>query len=119
MIAKKFKKNQLNIQNNEETSLSIEEEDSLEFTQKQLDDLIFKSTKISTGADVFLKTEYMYLSIFVAAFAILVFFVAEHQLWTAYVTVAFLVGAGTSMLCGFIGMKIATATNYRTTYSAL
>ena len=29
---------------------------------------------------------------------------------------AFLVGAGTSMLCGYIGMMIATVCNYKTTY---
>ncbi len=33
-----------------------------------------------------------------------------------YTTFAFLVGAGTSMLCGYIGMKIATICNYKTTY---
>jgi Na+/H+-translocating membrane pyrophosphatase len=109
----------LNIQNNEESAISIDENDSLEFTQKQLDDLLKKSQKISEGADVFLKTEYLYLFIFVSVFALLLFFVGEHKMWTAYVTSAFLVGALTSMLCGFIGMKIATASNYRTTYSAL
>ena len=29
---------------------------------------------------------------------------------------AFIIGAGTSMLCGYIGMKIATICNYKTTY---
>ena len=33
-----------------------------------------------------------------------------------YTTFAFLIGAGTSMLCGYIGMKIATECNYKTTY---
>ena len=33
-----------------------------------------------------------------------------------YTTIAFLVGAGTSMLCGYIGMMIATICNYKTTY---
>ena len=30
--------------------------------------------------------------------------------------IAFIVGAFTSMLAGYIGMKIATACNYKTTY---
>ena len=33
-----------------------------------------------------------------------------------YTMVAFIVGAGTSMLCGYIGMVIATECNYKTTY---
>ena len=33
-----------------------------------------------------------------------------------YTTIAFLVGAGTSMLCGYIGMMIATTCNVKTTY---
>ena len=33
-----------------------------------------------------------------------------------YTTFAFLVGAATSMLCGYIGMVIATICNYKTTY---
>lgn len=36
-----------------------------------------------------------------------------------YTSVAFLVGALTSMLCGYLGMTIATYANYRTAYSAI
>jgi len=35
--------------------------------------------------------------------------------WTAYTTVSFLIGGFTSMICGYIGMKIAVHTNIRTT----
>ena len=35
-----------------------------------------------------------------------------------YATVAFVVGSFTSILCGYIGMKIAVVSNYRTTYKA-
>lgn len=35
-----------------------------------------------------------------------------------YTTMAFLVGAGTSMACGAFGMHIATLSNYRTTICA-
>jgi len=34
-----------------------------------------------------------------------------------YCTIAFLIGAFTSMVCGYLGMLIATQTNYRTTYA--
>lgn len=37
---------------------------------------------------------------------------------SAYTSFAFLIGAITSMLCGAIGMMIATYTNYRVTYNA-
>lgn len=36
----------------------------------------------------------------------------------AYTAIAFLVGALTSMLCGLIGMSIATYSNYRVAYTA-
>ena len=37
---------------------------------------------------------------------------------TAYTAFAFAIGAITSMLCGAIGMMIATYTNYRVTFNA-
>lgn len=40
---------------------------------------------------------------------------AGDKMWFPYTTFAFLVGASTSMLCGFIGMKVATHANVRTT----
>lgn len=36
-----------------------------------------------------------------------------------YGTFAFLVGCLTSMVCGFIGMRIAVSANFRTTYKAI
>ena len=41
---------------------------------------------------------------------------SEGANYFPYTTFAFLVGAGTSMLCGYIGMMIATAANVKTTY---
>ena len=57
----------------------------------------------------------MFLSIFLALFAGLVFAVAEQAPGQFYTTAAFIVGSATSMLCGYIGMKIAVFTNVRTT----
>ena len=87
-------------------------------TQQQVDKLKKISDLISGGANVFLFWEYICLVIFVTLFGTLIFFTAEHIQGTAFTTVAFVVGAFTSMLCGFIGMKIATAANYRTAYKA-
>lgn len=47
-------------------------------------------------------------------FVIITFF-TEEGLWTA---VAFAVGAIISIICGAIGMIIATKANFRTTYCA-
>lgn len=71
---------------------------------------------IKSGAITFLKKEYFYLSLFCAAFTILVYFTAEVNKYP-YTTFAFLTGAVTSMICGCIGMLIAVHTNWRTTYA--
>jgi inorganic pyrophosphatase len=76
------------------------------------------SVKIANGSDVFLYTEYIYLLIFVFIMALLIFFFGEMRRWTAYTTISFICGALTSMLCGYIGMKIAVHSNWRTSYSA-
>lgn len=34
-------------------------------------------------------------------------------------TLAFVLGAATSMLCGYLGMAIATAANFRTAFCAI
>jgi inorganic pyrophosphatase len=47
---------------------------------------------------------------------VLVATVAEIKLGQFYTTVAFLIGGFTSIIAGFIGMKIAVYTNVRTTY---
>lgn len=45
----------------------------------------------------------------------MIFFTAEPEFGTGYTTVAFLVGGTTSILAGYIGMRIAVYTNVRTT----
>ena len=52
---------------------------------------------------------------FIIAFGILLFFTAEHEFGQAYTTIAFFVGGITSILAGYIGMRIAVYTNVRTT----
>ena len=58
----------------------------------------------------------MYLSIFIALFAVLLAFTAEIKLGQFYTTAAFIVGGITSILSGYIGMRIAVYTNVRTTH---
>lgn len=72
--------------------------------------------RIKDGAITFLKKEYIYLSIFCALFSVIIYFTAEVNAYP-YTTVAFLIGAITSMLCGYLGMRIAVHTNWRTTYA--
>ncbi|KAL1128233.1 hypothetical protein V6Z11_A13G234600 [Gossypium hirsutum] len=95
---------------------------------------------ISEGATSFLFTEYQYVGIFMVAFAILIFlflgsverFSSKSQPCTygkskickpalataAFSTISFLLGAITSVVSGFLGMKIATYANARTTLEA-
>ena len=74
---------------------------------------------IADGAMSFLKAEYKILLIFVVAVAILLFFKGQAENGSnGMVSVSFIVGAVCSALAGFIGMKVATKANVRTTNAA-
>lgn len=73
---------------------------------------------ISTGAMAFLKAEYRVLSIFVIAVAILLGFSGTMQGSSPLIALSFIVGALCSALAGFIGMRVATKANVRTTNAA-
>ncbi|KAG2713389.1 hypothetical protein I3760_04G174400 [Carya illinoinensis] len=95
---------------------------------------------IAEGATSFLFTEYNYVGIFMVAFAVLTFLflgsvegfstssqtctydptkLCKPALATAiFSTISFLLGAFTSVASGFLGMKIATYANARTTLEA-
>ena len=74
---------------------------------------------IADGAMSFLKAEYKILSIFVVAVAILLFFKGTSEEGShGMVALSFVVGAICSALAGFIGMKVATKANVRTTQAA-
>lgn len=74
---------------------------------------------ISDGAMAFLKAEYKVLAIFVAAVAVLLYFKGSSEVGSnGMVAVSFIVGAICSALAGFIGMKVATKANVRTTQAA-
>ena len=88
------------------------------------------------GAISFLNQEYLYLGIFAIVFAIILGVTVDAYEMTRdndvdknaagykpepntnfpYTACAFLVGAGTSILAGYIGMRIAVYTNTRTTF---
>jgi len=74
------------------------------------------SDRIKSGAKTFLLQEYLYLSLFCLCFGGLVYLTAETSV-LPYITVAFLIGAATSMICGYLGMLIAVDTNWKVTYA--
>ena len=71
---------------------------------------------VADGAMAFLSREYKVL----VPFALLVaaFLAVANKGMLRYQAVAFVVGATASALAGFIGMKVATAANVRTTHAA-
>ena len=73
---------------------------------------------IADGAMAFLKAEYRVLAIFVIIVAALLAFVTNSQESSPLVSLSFLVGALASGLAGFLGMKVATRANTRTTNAA-
>ena len=74
---------------------------------------------ISDGAMAFLKAEYKVLSIFVIVVAVLMAWGGSQTAGSApIVALSFILGAICSALAGFIGMKVATKANVRTTNAA-
>lgn len=94
----------------------LEKGDENERIRIKLEDL---SDIIKKGAKTFLFEEYLYLTVFIAIFAVIIFLFAEHKRGTFYTTVSFIIGAYTSILCGYIGMMIATSANGKTAYCAM
>ncbi|HJM47211.1 MAG TPA: sodium-translocating pyrophosphatase [Candidatus Marinimicrobia bacterium] len=73
---------------------------------------------IADGAMAFLKAEYRVLIIFIIIVGCLLAFAANNQGDSWLVSISFLVGALASGLAGFLGMKVATKANNRTTHAA-
>jgi K(+)-stimulated pyrophosphate-energized sodium pump len=76
------------------------------------------ASHISEGAMAFLKAEYRVLIFFVIIVALLLSITADSEVSSPLVGVSFVVGAFCSALAGFIGMKVATKANVRTTNAA-
>ena len=75
------------------------------------------ATYITDGAMAFLRAEYKTLAWFVAIVAILLA-VSQGENSSPLIALSFTVGAVCSALAGFIGMKVATKANVRTTNAA-
>ena len=74
---------------------------------------------IAKGAMSFLKAEYRVLSIFVVCLAVLLYIKGSNEEGShGMVALSFVVGAICSALAGFIGMRVATKANVRTTNAA-
>lgn len=63
------------------------------------------------------------MAIFIAVFSVVVLFIVDIfgqpiPKFRCYATLAFIIGSVTSIFCGFIGMRIAVISNYRTAYKA-
>ncbi len=75
---------------------------------------------IAKGAMAFLRAEYKVLAYFAVIASVLLFFLSySNEKSDPTIIVAFLIGAIFSALAGFIGMRIATKANVRTTHAAL
>ena len=77
------------------------------------------STYIAEGAMAFLRAEWKILSYFVIIVAVLLAFMAQsnpNSHWS--ISIAFIIGAVSSALAGFIGMRVATKANVRTAQAA-
>ena len=74
---------------------------------------------IADGAMAFLKAEYRVLAIFIVVVAIVLGIVNNNRPDSSIlISLSFLVGAVTSGLAGYLGMKVATKANNRTTNAA-
>ena len=72
------------------------------------------SASIRKGANAYLKRQYSIVSIFFICMFLILICMAAFGLLTWFVPFAFLTGGFFSGLSGFIGMRIATASNSRT-----
>jgi H(+)-translocating pyrophosphatase len=80
------------------------------------------SSAIAEGAMAFLNREYTYVGLFGVLFAVFMYFALNDSNTElnegAFSSFAFVLGASISSLCGYLGMKIATKGNVRTTIAA-
>ena len=76
-------------------------------------------SNIADGAMSFLKAEYRVLAVFIVVIAVLLGFAnVGNPQSSALIALSFITGALTSGLAGFLGMRVATKANNRTTHAA-
>ena len=83
------------------------------------DKMISIGASIADGAMAFLKAEYKVLAVFVIGIAILLGVANASKVESSpLIALSFIVGALASGLAGFLGMRVATKANTRTTHAA-
>jgi len=101
---------------------SMAGKDSLEAQETPEGRIVGIYIRIMEGAMTFLREEYTICAVFCVFFGLTIMGLVSwgtHSTKQGVATaVAFWIGASTSMLCGFLGMMIATYSNARTTLSA-
>ena len=81
--------------------------------------MVVIGSSIADGAMAFLRAEYRVLSIFVIAVAIILGVANKNNPESSvFIAFSFLIGAVASGLAGFLGMRVATKSNNRTTNAA-
>jgi len=107
--------------------VEINEKSNAKWTAEEVKKTMdFIGVKVTDGAIQFLAQEYLYLGIFSGLFAVVLGLTVDWQEMSRptaeapsnfpYTALAFLVGSGTSILAGYLGMRIAVYTNTRTTF---
>uniref|UniRef100_A0A6V1PZU8 H(+)-exporting diphosphatase n=1 Tax=Heterosigma akashiwo TaxID=2829 RepID=A0A6V1PZU8_HETAK len=95
---------------------------SLKAKEKETKELIELYDAITVGATAFLNAEYQICAVFIVLFGALVFGMVswgQSDVYAgAFTCLAFVIGAVTSIISGYIGMKVAVFANVRTTVSA-
>ncbi|MEM7166835.1 MAG: sodium-translocating pyrophosphatase [Planctomycetota bacterium] len=87
--------------------------------QSDGDDTMRKLAKaVQDGAMAFLSTEYKYLSVFAIIVAVLLGMFMPNEDTRMYTAGAFLYGAISSAIAGWVGMRVATKSAVRTTEAA-
>ena len=94
---------------------------------RPIEALVDIGLKINNGAKAFLKAEYTVMGYFVVVFSVIVFILVDYlgqtdeknRVFRVYATASYVIGAVTSIICGYIGMSIAVQANFRTTFKAI
>lgn len=81
--------------------------------EERISTMIRVAGYIDAGAQSYLKQQYTYLFVALTSFAVVVAVFASPA-----GSIAFMMGGLTSILCGYLSMRLATITNVRTAYSS-
>jgi len=96
----------------------------IEITPEQTKKIVSIYDSITEGAEAFLWKEYQYIGVFVIVFSILLFLClgskGDEGCWmqALFTVIAFVVGSLTSVISGYIGMKVGVYSNARVTVQA-